>query len=252
MTSRRPETKKPAAPAPETSGLTCTGNPLGSMRLGSAWAAPIAPTPIPSTTLAVVHRSRKRRPCGGPLAQQSPKGVFPNMKPPSKQEAPSFAATARTRAAKFRDLETVSDAPGMEGRNAPFPAFEGGAGALALEPPEADPSGAPAASAVALAHGAPSCAILRDAWRGLALARLPSAFRSSGPAARHNPSHTYRSRLEVRTRRTCSHSDRSASLGDVRALKMMPPLLLQPPIRMQRLRVGERAWPEAKSAPPPD
>src|SRR5208337_24206 len=56
--------------------------------LGSAWASPIAPIPIPRTTLAVGHRTRKRPPCGGPLAQQSPKGVFPNMKPPSKQEAP--------------------------------------------------------------------------------------------------------------------------------------------------------------------
>jgi len=38
--------------------------------------------------LAVVHRARIRPLRGGPLAQQSPRTVFANMKPPSKQEAP--------------------------------------------------------------------------------------------------------------------------------------------------------------------
>src|SRR5271157_1729961 len=84
-------------PGSRNVGWTCTGNPFGSTMLGSAWAAPIALTPIPTTTLAVVHRTRIRPLRGGPIAQQSPKRIFRNMKPPSKQEAPSFAALARTR-----------------------------------------------------------------------------------------------------------------------------------------------------------
>jgi len=75
-------------PGSENVGWTCTGNPFGSTILGSARAAPIPQIPIPTTTLAVVHRTRKRPPRGGPLAQHSAKGFFPNMNPPSKQEAP--------------------------------------------------------------------------------------------------------------------------------------------------------------------
>src|SRR5271165_5152386 len=70
--------------------------------LGSAWADPTALTPTPRTTLAVVHRSRKRPPCGGPLAQQSPKGVFPNMKPPSKQEAPIVRGDGANKNGEFQ------------------------------------------------------------------------------------------------------------------------------------------------------
>ena len=81
--------------------------------LGSAWAAPIALTPIPRTTLAVVHRSRKRPPCGGPLAQQSPKGVFPNMKPPSKQEAPIVRGDGANKNGEFQGRTKKSRTAGM-------------------------------------------------------------------------------------------------------------------------------------------
>src|SRR5271165_5516998 len=70
--------------------------------LGSARADPIALTPTPRTTLAVVHRSRKRPPCGGPFAQQSPKSVFPNMKPPSKQEAPIVRGDGANKNGEFQ------------------------------------------------------------------------------------------------------------------------------------------------------
>src|SRR5208337_3570609 len=94
--------------------------------LGSAWAAPIALIPIPRATLAVVHRTRKRPPCGGPLAQQSPKGIFPNMKPPSKREAPIVRSDGANKNGEFHGrTRKVPDC--RDGRlNAPFPVLGAG------------------------------------------------------------------------------------------------------------------------------
>src|SRR5271165_4546353 len=108
-------------PGSENVGWTCTGNPFGSTILGSAWAAPIAQIPIPRTTLAVVHRTRKRPPCGGPLAQHSPKGVFPNMKPPSKQEAPIVRGDGANKNGEFHG-RTRKAPDRRDGRDSMHPA----------------------------------------------------------------------------------------------------------------------------------
>jgi len=105
--------EKAGSPGSENVGWTCTGNPFGSTMLGSASATPIAPTPTPRTTLAAVHRARKRPPRGGRLAQHSPKTVFPNMKPPSKQEAPIVRGDGANKNGEFQGRPKKSRTAGM-------------------------------------------------------------------------------------------------------------------------------------------
>src|SRR5271170_2387698 len=101
--------------------------------LGSAYAAPIALTPTPRTTLAVVHRARIRPLRGGPLAQQSPRTVFPNMKPPSKQEAPIVRGDGANKNDEFsRANQKMQDGRGGRASMHPSRPFGAGLGATRL------------------------------------------------------------------------------------------------------------------------
>ena len=70
--------------------------------LGSACAARSALIPMPTATPAVVHRTRKRAPSGGPLARQSPKSEFPNMQPPSKTRGPIVRGDGANKNGEFQ------------------------------------------------------------------------------------------------------------------------------------------------------
>src|SRR5271166_1391015 len=99
--------------------------------LGSEYAAPVALTPTPRTMLAVVHRARFRPLSGGPLAQQSPRTVFANMKPPSKQEAPIVRGDGANKNDEFsRANQKMRD--GRGGRASMHPSRPFGAGLVRL------------------------------------------------------------------------------------------------------------------------
>jgi hypothetical protein len=95
------------------------------------------------------------------------------MKPPSKQEAPSFAALARTRTANFKAEPKNPELPEWARRNAPFPAFGGGFGVRLTFGPAWPAFGRAARSAAALEEWRVQRAISPSARQGGARALAP-------------------------------------------------------------------------------
>ena len=201
--------------------------------LGSAWAAPIALTPIPRTTLAVVHRSSH-----APAARRPARAAKPQDR--ILEHDASFQTRGPDRPQRRREQErrisrSNKKGPGLPGwarLNAPFPALGAGWGAGLRA------SGGPRARG-------------GSRWREARFQRAVSPVGAAGRRSRARPAvpseaahatlivlpdaRVDRLRQSYRDVFVCVVTD-DFERSD-RGVQIVPPLLLQFAVRVKRLRI---------------